>query len=498
MPPDHDPDDETFVDPDPTTFAGFGGDTDAAAWEAMRSLPDQDSRPLRWDARKGRFVEDTSAPAPRRSGRSVDPGPPPSDRLSVPRVDLDAPGGPRPPAGAAPAVPGSPEATAVMGRPGAAAGPAPAPPRPAPPSAPVVGRGASTPRVAQRTGSSPHPDGARRSGGGAPPPGSRTAGAGRGPRRPRGGSIRRRIIAAVAIFVVVFLVLPLVFAAWQFSRLERVEVGDALSSGGSGTNYLIVGSDSREGIAEDDPNAGAFIGTTVTGQRADTIIVLRVGDGPSRMMSIPRDLWVTDPATGEPGRINSTYASGPANLIRSLRSLGIPVHRYLEIDFVSFAGMVDAVGGITIEVPHPARDEMSGLDIPEAGVVTLDGAQALAYVRSRQYTELVDGNWVTDPTGDLGRVQRQRAFLSALLGSVASTRNPLTMRSVVSALGPGLRVDDEMRFRDALSLVWRMRGASPESVDLPVYGRTTTGGAAVLELSQPEAGQVLATFGDDS
>lgn len=294
-----------------------------------------------------------------------------------------------------------------------------------------------------------------------------------------------------------FLVLPLVFAAWQFSRLERVEVGDALSSGGSGTNYLIVGSDSREGIAADDPNSDAFIGTTVTGQRADTIIVLRVGDGPSRMLSIPRDLWVTDPATGEPGRINSTYASGPANLIRSVRSLGIPVHRYLEIDFVSFAGMVDAVGGITIEVPHPARDDMSGLDIPEAGVVTLDGAQALAYVRSRQYTELIDGNWVTDPTGDLGRVQRQRTFLSALLGSVASTRNPLTMRSVVSALGPGLRVDDEMRFRDALGLVWRMRGASPESVDLPVYGRTTTGGAAVLELSEPDASQVLATFGDD-
>jgi LCP family protein required for cell wall assembly len=298
------------------------------------------------------------------------------------------------------------------------------------------------------------------------------------------------------VLVLLFLVLPLGFAAWQFSRLERVEVGDALGGGGSGTNYLIVGSDTREGIDPDAPDAGAFLGTTVTGQRADTLIVLRVGDGGTRMLSIPRDLWVTDPSTGEPGRINSTYAGGPANLITAVRSLGVPVHRYLEIDFVSFAGMVDALGGITIEVPHPARDAASGLDIAEAGRVRLDGTQALAYVRSRQYTEQIDGQWVTDPTGDLGRVQRQRTFLTSLLGSVGGARNPLTIRAVAGALGPGLRIDDEMTLLDALRLAGDARGMSPESVDLPVVPRTTSGGAAVLELSEPDAAAVIASFAD--
>src|SRR5690606_29171843 len=129
---------------------------------------------------------------------------------------------------------------------------------------------------------------------GPPPPPGPTArgGGGRRPPRRRGG-LRRRILVAVALLALVFLVLPLAFAAWQFSRLERVEVGDALSSGGGGTNYLIVGSDSREGIESGDANADAFLGTTVTGQRADTLIVLRVGDGGARMLSIPRDLWVT-------------------------------------------------------------------------------------------------------------------------------------------------------------------------------------------------------------
>lgn len=305
--------------------------------------------------------------------------------------------------------------------------------------------------------------------------------------------LRRVIVTALALLVLV-VGLPVGFAWWQFQRIERVDVGDALSSGGPGTNYLIVGSDSREGIDPSDPTADAFLGTPVDGQRADTIIVLHVGAGAPAMLSIPRDLWVTNPVTGEPGRINSTYASGPGAVIDAVEGLGIPVHRYLEIDFTSFSELVDAVGGITLDVPHPARDERSGLLIPEAGRVTLDGPQALAYVRSRAYTELIDGQWRTDPTGDLGRVQRQRHFLTALLASVANVRNPLVLRQVVSALGPGLRVDQDMAFLDALTLTWNLRSGSPASVDLPVFGRTTTGGAAVLELRQPEAEEVLRAF----
>lgn len=484
--------DRPFVDPDPTSLSDAPDRDDEAAWEAMRSLPEQEARPLRWDPRAGRFLEEAAggASGSARTPRAETPPPPPS----VPRVRIDDRPAPPRPRRAPSAPPAGPDATAVL--PGAAA---PAPPRVAPgrTAGPAPGGVPASRRVERPVPRPAQQPVTGRTGRGGPPGPPRPPEARRGGARPPAGrrrSMRRRALVVLAVLLALVVVGPLAFSWWQFSRLERVEVGSSLSSGGGGTNYLIVGSDSREGIAEDDPNAGAFLGTTVTGRRADTLIVLRVGDGGARMLSIPRDLWVTDPATGEPGRINSTYAAGPSNLIDVVTGLGIPVHRYMEIDFVSFAGMVDAVGGITIEVPNPARDPASGLDLPEAGTVRLDGAQALAYVRSRQYTELVGGQWVTDPTGDLGRVQRQRTFLTALLGEVGGARNPFTVRAVADALGPGLRVDDEMTFPDALRLAWDARGMSPESVDLPVVGRTTSGGASVLELVQPDAEAVIASF----
>ena len=240
------------------------------------------------------------------------------------------------------------------------------------------------------------------------------------------------------------------FGWWQFSRIERVNVGSALSAGGGkGTNYLIVGSDSREGISSSSPNSGAFLGDTVSGERTDTIMVLRIEGSKSYLLSIPRDLWVKNPATGEMGRINSTYQSSPTALIQSVEALGIPVQHYMEINFVSFAKLVDAVGGITVDFPYPARDTHSGLDVPKAGATHLDGTQALAYVRSRYYEQLIDGNWEVDGTADLGRVQRQRAFLQALMGKVTDTKNPLSLMSVASAMSGGMRIDNKMTYFDA-------------------------------------------------
>jgi LCP family protein required for cell wall assembly len=199
---------------------------------------------------------------------------------------------------------------------------------------------------------------------------------------------------------------------------------------------------------------------------------------------------VTDPATGEKGRINSTFASGPANLIVAVEQLGIPVDHYLEINFVSFAKLVDAVGGITIDFPHPASDDHSGLYVDAAGPTHLDGSQALAYVRSRYYTELIDGRWVTDPTADLGRTERQRAFLTALMHELTAERNPLALARIPGALGGGMKVDTTLGYLDALRLAWKLKDADLQPVALPVTPRTTSGGAAVLEL-QPSAAEVV-------
>ena len=306
---------------------------------------------------------------------------------------------------------------------------------------------------------------------------------------------RPRLKTIVVIAVALLLLLPVgsfVFGWLQFSKIPSVNVSAALSPLGSrsGTNYLIVGTDSRVGIDSNDPNSGAFLSGEISGSRTDTIMVLHV-DGPTtKLASIPRDLWVTDPANGEKGRINSTFASGPSNLISAVKTLGIPVDQYLEINFVSFGRLVDAVGGITIDFPYPAVDDQSGLSIANPGPNHLNGAEALAYVRSRYYTEMVNGKWRVDGTADIGRTDRQRVFLTALLREVAGERNPFQLFSIPGSLGAGMKRGSTFSYTDAIGLAWALKDVSPQTVALPVTPRRTSGGADVLDL-QPDARAVI-------
>jgi len=304
------------------------------------------------------------------------------------------------------------------------------------------------------------------------------------PERPKRKRSKGKI-ALVSLLALVLVVAAVGVGSWfwaraKFNEIERVEVGPALRhGGGTGTNYLLVGTDAR---------------AEVTGNRSDSMIILRVADGKPTMMSIPRDLWVTIADSGREQKINAAFNGGPQNLIRTIdENLGIPVDRYMEISFDSFGALVDAMGGVTIDFPHPAFDTMSGLNVTETGPVTLNGEQALAYVRSRHYTEIIDGKEVPDNQNDFGRQLRQQTFLRVVLAKLASSKNPITLAGNSSKLADGLRIDDEMRFTDAISLGWDMAGKNPESVRLPVLPLRVQGQAA-LELDQPDADKVLAQF----
>jgi LCP family protein required for cell wall assembly len=297
------------------------------------------------------------------------------------------------------------------------------------------------------------------------------------------------------LLVVLLLAGSLAWVWFRFDSIHRLDLGDALApASGQAVNYLLVGSDSREGIDSTTPNVGA-IGTSVSGRRSDTIIVLRIEGGKATMMSIPRDLWATNSATGRNGRVNAAYNDGPANLVRTVRAnLGIAVQHYVEVDFVTFSEMVDAIGGIDIDFPHPAYDRHSGLNIIAPGVRHLDGSQALAYVRSRHYVEVIDGQEHADPTADLGRNQRQQNFIRTVLRDVGATRNPWTLAKVVGAATTGMRVDTVLGFGDVVSLARNLSGGEPTSVVLPTRG-TRKGGASVLLLDTEAARPVLAQFG---
>ena len=294
----------------------------------------------------------------------------------------------------------------------------------------------------------------------------------------------------VLLLVALVVVLARGFVAYR--SIERVDLSAVLDPvSGDTVNYLLVGSDSREGL---DPTLDIGGTGSVTGKRSDTIIVLRVGPDGSVMMSIPRDLWVTDARTGRQGRINGAYNAGPANLVATVKAnLHVPVNHYMEVGFASFVGMVDALGGIVIDFPHPAFDTHSGLYVDTAGPARLDGRQALAYARSRHFTEKVDGRQVEDPTGDLGRQQRQQTFLRTALGEVGRSRNPIALLGVTESLSSGLVIDDSTGLFDLIGLARKLSGTQPTTVVLPTKPARKNG-AAVLLLAQPGADAALAGF----
>jgi len=275
------------------------------------------------------------------------------------------------------------------------------------------------------------------------------------------------------------------YAWYLWGDIERVELGGVLAGASApGTNYLIVGTDSRAGISADNPNAGAMLDPGLSGERTDTVVVLRRSADGNKIMALPRDLWLPIAPSGGQQRLNSAFAAGPEALVETVQSsLGVPIDHYLEVDFAGFLSLIDAVGGITVEFPNPAFDTRSGLSVDSTGPVHLDSHQALAYVRSRAYTEVIEGAQVTDPTADIGRVARQQQFLEATFNELGAVRNPLTAFRVLGSMGGSLRIDDQMSFWHAAGFARSLPGLNPESVVLPTYGFQTSGGASVLGLA---------------
>lgn len=283
-------------------------------------------------------------------------------------------------------------------------------------------------------------------------------------RRPPGRRRRLRLPRKRWLWLAIPLVPLLLVAGFGlylyslFAGVNRVDLSGVLTpQNGPGVNYLIAGSDQRAD-------------GSVAGERADTLIVMRVGDGTPKMMSIPRDLWVPISGTDGSAKINAAYNGGPARLVATVQgSLEIPIHHYVEVDFVTFGSLVDAVGGVTINFPHPAFDTNSGLSVDQTGPVELDGEQALAYVRSRHYTEVIDGVPREDPTADLGRQLRQQEFMKAVMGKVGATRNPVGLTKVARALGKDLTIDDDLSAFGALGLArpGRYQPGYPHPADSP-------------------------------
>jgi LCP family protein required for cell wall assembly len=286
-----------------------------------------------------------------------------------------------------------------------------------------------------------------------PPPPSRPS---RGRRRPRLGWLK-----VVLVLWLVFLVaVPLV--AW--SRIEKVDAspsGDRPESQ-PGTTYLLVGSDSREGLTRKQQlQYGTGKGE---GRRTDTIMLLHTGSGPNMLMSIPRDSIVDVPGHGTT-KINAAFAfGGPKLLVQTIeQETGIRVDDYIEIGFAGFVDVVDAVGGIEICPKQAMKDKQANLDI-DKGCQEADGKVALGYARSRK----------TSGLGDIARAQHQREVVSAVGSEAASpwsVINPVRYYRLAMAGSDSLIVGEDTGMISTMRFAWamtRVNGKSGLTCGVPI------------------------------
>ncbi len=326
--------------------------------------------------------------------------------------------------------------------------------------------------------------------------------------RARRSALQRVVIIGNLAVMTAFLVAAagLAYGYSKLGQIPRVEIADfltdssELADGVVAENYLLVGVDSADGLDPDDPVRSSRSG--VGGLRSDSIMILRVDPTSNRaaLLSIPRDLYVPIGGSAGSSRINNAIqVGGPELLIETIQDyFGIPINHYVQVDFEGFTTIVEALDGVPVFFPHPVRDLKSGLDVPEAGCVTLDARNALGFVRSRAYQELVDGRWRTDGTGDIGRVRRQQEFIVQALDRAFTrgVRNPVTLNALIDGALDAVTIDDTLDGDDIVRLADEFRSFHPSELDLyglPVTGGSA-GGASILRLQTQAAEPVLDIF----
>ena len=324
---------------------------------------------------------------------------------------------------------------------------------------------------------------------------------------------RRRWPRRALIVANVFTALAILGAAaaygyvqWRLGQIKRIPVAGLQAQGKSAQSrptgsaappftMLVIGSDTR------NINGGtAFGGTTaVEGQRSDSIILVRVAPKTRSLalLSIPRDTLVPIPGYGTT-RINTAFNSGTPSLLVSVldQDFGIQVNHVAIFNFDTFEAVADAVGGVEQYFPTPARDILSTLNIPAAGCYNLSGAQALAFVRSREYQYYLNGQWQYQlfPESDLARIQRQQAFFKALARKakqVAPT-NPIALNDVIGGVTKNLAVDSSFSNSLLLSLAQDFRSANLSTI--PSYTYPTQNSVAVAGALDPETQQGAAVI----
>ncbi|MGH2679214.1 MAG: LCP family protein [Actinomycetota bacterium] len=229
-------------------------------------------------------------------------------------------------------------------------------------------------------------------------------------------------------------------------------------------NYLLLGSDSRKGLTPeeqavfgtDENNGGTF--------RSDTIMLVQLDPRREQavVLSFPRDLWVQIPGRGW-DKINTSFeggvsGGGPLRVARTVHRLtGLKINHFLYVDLLGFQQVVDTLGGVEMCIPVAVQDPLSALDL-EAGCQTLDGRQALGYVRTRHLP-------CDESAPDLRRIGRQQQFLRAVINQLLAPEEIVGAPGLVKPVLASLQRDDGLTIADLAHVVGRLRGLSTGAVE---------------------------------
>jgi LCP family protein required for cell wall assembly len=249
--------------------------------------------------------------------------------------------------------------------------------------------------------------------------------------------------------------------------LDDIPEGDLSSK-----NFLITGRDNNECVDSNSRYGKTVEGRTGYAGLTDTIMIIRVNPAENKaaVLSFPRDLYVKIAKSDSKNRINTAFRPNePQRLVDTIMTnFGIGVDHYIAVDFCAFKTIVNAVGGVRIPFAYPARDKNTVFEVKKPGCAELDGDAALAYVRSRHYAYFdPDKNkWISDPSGDWGRIARQQDFLRRVLRAALDkgVTNPAVANDLLGAALDNVVTDDNLSPLNMLQLARAMREVSEDDV----------------------------------
>jgi LCP family protein required for cell wall assembly len=299
----------------------------------------------------------------------------------------------------------------------------------------------------------------------------------------------RYVQAGIALALIVVLITGSYagYIWYEASRIKKINVanltGSARIGAAKGTeNILMVGSTDRCALKVQNPIYG-LCSQGVNGVNSDVVMILHLDSNAHRVsiLSIPRDTFIPNARKEGANKIDAALYEGPSQLVNAIQQdFGIPIQHYVELNFDTFAGVVDAIGGVNMYFPTHLYDANSQLKQYTSGCVHLNGFRALTVVRARHLQYLPFGStnpypetWTYEAESDLARIRRNHEFLRVLASAVSKKGigDPITDANLISAVAPQLTVDSGLTTSHMADLILNFHGVNAQTapqLTLPV------------------------------